>query len=50
MHSDRKAAAHIAKAAGVPSLVLNLIVRSPEDKFPEAQIKDVDNAYRWLLE
>lgn len=23
MHSDRKAAAHIAKAAGVPSLVLN---------------------------
>src|SRR3984885_12389379 len=48
MHSDRKAAAHIAKAAGVPSLVLNYR-RSPEDKFP-AQIEDVDNAYRWLLE
>src|ERR1700722_518170 len=48
MHSDRKDAAHIAKAAGVPSLVLNYR-RSPEDKFP-AQIEDVDNAYRWLLE
>jgi acetyl esterase/lipase len=48
MHSDRKAAAHIAKAAGVPSLVLNYR-RSPEHKFP-AQIEDVDNAYRWLLE
>jgi epsilon-lactone hydrolase len=48
MHSDRKAAAHIAKAAGVPSLVLNYR-RSPEHKFP-AQTEDVDNAYRWLLE
>ncbi|HEY1840070.1 MAG TPA: alpha/beta hydrolase [Mycobacterium sp.] len=48
MHSDRKAAAHIAKAAGVPSLVLNYR-QSPEHKFP-AQIEDVDNAYRWLLE
>jgi acetyl esterase/lipase len=48
MHSDRKAAAHIAKAAGVPALVLNYR-RSPEHKFP-AQIEDVDNAYRWLLE
>ena len=48
MHSDRKAAAHIAKTAGVPSLVLNYR-RSPEHKFP-AQIEDVDNAYRWLLE
>jgi acetyl esterase/lipase len=48
MHSDRKAAAHIAKAAGVPSLVLNYR-RSPEHKFP-AQNEDVDNAYRWLLD
>jgi acetyl esterase/lipase len=48
MHSDRKAAAHIAKAAGVPALVLNYR-RSPEHKFP-AQIEDVDNAYGWLLE
>jgi epsilon-lactone hydrolase len=47
MHSDRKAAAHIAKAAGVPALVLNYR-RSPEHKFP-AQIEDVDNAYNWLL-
>lgn len=48
MHSDRKAAAHIAKAAGVRSLVLDFR-RSPEHKFP-AQVDDVDNAYHWLLE
>ncbi len=48
MHSDRKAAAHIAKAAGVRSLVLNYR-RSPEHKFP-AQIEDVEAAYQWLLE
>jgi epsilon-lactone hydrolase len=48
MHSDRKAAAHIAKAAGVPALVLNYR-RSPEHKFP-AQIDDVDSAYGWLLD
>ena len=48
MHSDRKAAGHIAKAAGVTALVLNYR-RSPEQKFP-AQIDDVDNAYNWLLE
>ncbi|HEY2196376.1 MAG TPA: alpha/beta hydrolase [Mycobacterium sp.] len=48
MYSDRKAAAHLAKAAGVPSLVLNYR-RSPEHKFP-AQVDDVDNAYRWLIE
>ncbi|MDT5133895.1 MAG: epsilon-lactone hydrolase [Mycobacterium sp.] len=47
MHSDRKAAAHIAKAAAVRSLVLNYR-RSPEDKFP-AQIEDVEKAYKWLL-
>jgi acetyl esterase/lipase len=48
MHSDRKAAAHIAEAAGVRSLVLNYR-RSPENKFP-AQIEDVEKAYNWLLE
>jgi monoterpene epsilon-lactone hydrolase len=48
MHSDRKAAAHIAKAAGVRSLVLNFR-RSPEHKYP-AQIDDVEAAYQWLLE
>jgi epsilon-lactone hydrolase len=47
MHSDRKAAAHIAKAAGIPSLVVNYR-RSPEHKFP-AQIEDVEKAYDWLL-
>jgi acetyl esterase/lipase len=47
MYSDRKAAAHIARAAGVRSLVLNYR-RSPEHKFP-AQIEDVHSAYDWLL-
>jgi monoterpene epsilon-lactone hydrolase len=47
MHSDRKAAAHIAKAAGMRCLVLNYR-RSPEHKFP-AQIDDVETAYKWLL-
>ena len=48
MHSDRKAAAHLAKAAGARSLVLNFR-RSPEHKYP-AQIDDVVTAYEWLLE
>jgi monoterpene epsilon-lactone hydrolase len=48
MHSDRKAAAHIAKAADVRALVLNFR-RSPEHKYP-AQIDDVETAYQWLLE
>ena len=48
MHSDRKAAAHIARAAGVRSLVLNYR-RSPEHKFP-SQIEDVHSAYDWLLD
>jgi acetyl esterase/lipase len=48
MHSDRKAAAHIAKAAGVRSLVLNFR-RSPEHKYP-SQVEDVCNAYYWLLD
>src|SRR3982074_263731 len=47
MYSDRKAAGHIAKAAGVRALVLNYR-RSPEHKFP-AQTDDVQAAYRWLL-
>ena len=47
MHSDRKAAAHIAKAAGARSLVINYR-RSPEHKFP-AQIEDLEKAYDWLL-
>lgn len=48
MHSDRKAAGHLAKAAGARSLVLNYR-RSPEHKYP-AQVEDVQSAYRWLLE
>src|ERR1700722_842495 len=48
MHSDRKAAGHIAKAAGARSLVLNFR-RSPEHKYP-AQVEDVESAYRWLLD
>jgi epsilon-lactone hydrolase len=48
MHSDRKAAAHIAKAAGARSLVLNFR-RSPEHPYP-AQVEDVHSAYRWLLD
>jgi epsilon-lactone hydrolase len=48
MHSDRKAAAHIARAAGVRSLVLNYR-RAPEHKFP-AQTDDVDTAHRWLVD
>jgi monoterpene epsilon-lactone hydrolase len=48
MHSDRKAAAHIAKAAGVRTLVLNYR-RAPEHKYP-AQLDDVETAYFWLLE
>lgn len=47
MHSDRKAAAHIAKATGTRSLVVNFR-RSPEHKYP-AQVEDVEGAYRWLL-
>jgi epsilon-lactone hydrolase len=47
MHSERKAAAHIARAAGARSLVLDYR-RSPEHKFP-AQIDDVHTAYNWLL-
>jgi acetyl esterase/lipase len=48
MHSERKAAAHIARAAGARSLVLNYR-RSPENKHP-AQADDVYSAYNWLLQ
>ncbi len=48
MYSERKAAAHIARAAGARSLVLNYR-RSPENKFP-AQTDDVYDAYNWLLQ
>jgi acetyl esterase/lipase len=47
MHLDRKAVAHIAKAAGARALVLDY-GRSPEHKFP-AQIEDMERAYHWLL-
>ena len=47
MHVDRKAAGHIAKAAGVRALALDYR-RSPEHKFP-AQIEDAEKAYGWLL-
>jgi len=47
MNSDRKAAGHLAKAAGIRALVLDYR-RSPENKFP-AQQDDVETAYRWLL-
>ncbi|MCV7408905.1 alpha/beta hydrolase [Mycobacterium florentinum] len=47
MHADRKPAAHIAKAAGMRSLVINYR-RAPEHTFP-AQIEDVEKAYDWLL-
>jgi monoterpene epsilon-lactone hydrolase len=47
MHTDRKAAGHLATAAGVRALVLDFR-RSPENKYP-AQHEDVETAYRWLL-
>jgi monoterpene epsilon-lactone hydrolase len=47
MRSDRKAAAHLARAAGIRALVVDFR-RSPENKFP-AQLDDVETAYHWLL-
>lgn len=47
MYTDRKAAGHLAKAAGIRALVLDFR-RSPENPFP-AQQDDVETAYRWLL-
>lgn len=47
MHSDRKAAGHIARAAGARSLVVDFRL-APEHPYP-AQIDDAETAYRWLL-
>jgi monoterpene epsilon-lactone hydrolase len=47
MHTERKAAGHLAKAVGTPALVIDYR-RSPENKYP-AQIEDVEAAYRWIL-
>lgn len=47
MHTDRKAVAHLAKAAGVRALIVDYRL-APEHKFP-AQMDDVETAYRWLL-
>jgi epsilon-lactone hydrolase len=47
MHSHRKVAGHLAKAAGVPVLVLDYR-RAPEHPHP-AQVDDAVAAYRWLL-
>lgn len=47
MHSDRKAAGHIAKAAGARSLVVGFRL-APEHPYP-AQPDDAETAYRWLL-
>lgn len=47
MHSHRKLAGHLAKAAGVRALVLDYRL-APEHPYP-AQIEDAVAAYRWLL-
>jgi acetyl esterase/lipase len=47
MYSDRKAAGHIAKAAGARSLVVDFRL-APENPYP-AQLDDAETAYRWLL-
>ncbi|WP_405522527.1 alpha/beta hydrolase [Streptomyces canus] len=47
MHSDRKAAGHIAKAAGARSLVVDFRL-APEHPYP-AQLDGAETAYRWLL-
>ncbi len=44
---DRKLAGHIAKAVGVPILVVDFRL-SPESKYP-AQLDDMEAAFRWLL-
>lgn len=46
-HVDRKLAGHIAKAVGVPALVLDWR-RAPEHKYP-AQLDDVEAAFDWLV-
>ena len=47
MHSHRKLAAHLAKAAGAHALVIDYRL-APEHPFP-AQLDDAVTAYRWLL-
>jgi epsilon-lactone hydrolase len=47
MHTDRKAAGHLAKAAGSRTLVPDFR-RSPESKYP-AQHQNLETAYHWLL-
>jgi epsilon-lactone hydrolase len=47
MHSHRKVAGHLAKAAGVPVLVLDYR-RAPEHPHP-APVEDAVAAYRWLV-
>ncbi|MBS1693776.1 MAG: alpha/beta hydrolase fold domain-containing protein [Actinobacteria bacterium] len=47
MHTDRKAAGHIAKATGVRSLVIDFR-RAPEHPHP-AQIEDARTAFDWLV-
>jgi acetyl esterase/lipase len=47
MHSHRKLAAHLAKAAGVRALLFDYRL-APECPFP-AQLEDAITAYRWLL-
>lgn len=48
MHTDRKAIAHVAKAAGVRALIVDFR-KAPEHVFP-ALLDDVETAYRWLLD
>ncbi len=48
MHSDRKAGGHIAKAAGVRSLIVDFR-RSPENPYP-AQLEDAEAAFGWIVD
>jgi epsilon-lactone hydrolase len=48
MHSHRKLAAHLARAAGTRALVFDFRL-APEHPFP-AQLEDAVTAYRWLLD
>ena len=48
MHSHRKVAAHLAKAARTRALVIDYRL-APEHPFP-AQLEDAVQAYRWLLD
>ena len=48
MHSHRKLAAHLARAAATRALVLDFRL-APEHPFP-AQLEDAVTAYRWLVD